>query len=243
MTTFKEFLLEGVNDKGIFKALWVIGAPGAGKSYTIKRISGGVMPRVVNTDIAAEYLARKLDTPINSDNWGSVFMDKTHKMTKQSLMQYLNGALPLFIDGTSNDASNLLHRMGILESLGYDVGIVLVTVPLKTAIARVNARAEKINRHVDEDFVKRVHRLNYQNAEFLKSRVSFFRQIENTDELTDEVMQEIFKSVQGFFEEPIKNPIGLRTVKQLQKSGEKVLIPSIVEKQVLANKVAGWYKH
>ena len=57
MPTFKQFISESINDKGIFKAVFVIGLPGAGKSYTVSQLRGSVSPKVVNTDIAAEFWA------------------------------------------------------------------------------------------------------------------------------------------------------------------------------------------
>ena len=58
-TSFKQFMSESIEDKGIFKAIFVIGIPGAGKSYTVSKMNGAVTPRVVNTDRATEYLAKK----------------------------------------------------------------------------------------------------------------------------------------------------------------------------------------
>ena len=44
---------EGINDKGIFKACFMCGHPGAGKSYTLTKIKSGIIePRIVNIDKA-----------------------------------------------------------------------------------------------------------------------------------------------------------------------------------------------
>ena len=123
MMTFKQFIDESINDKGILKAVFVVGIPGAGKSYTIKQLTGGVAPKIVNTDKATEFLSKKFEIESNSETWKSFFRDKTRPMTTAMLTNYLNGMLPLFVDGTSNDVSNVLGRAGILESLGYDVGL------------------------------------------------------------------------------------------------------------------------
>ena len=242
MITFKEYLMEGINDRGIFKAIWVVGAPGAGKSYTVKKLSGGVMPRVVNTDKSAEHVSKKLNAPITSDNW-NLFKDTTHKMTKESLAQYLNGMLPLFVDGTSNDTSNLLHRMGIVESLGYDVGLIYVSVPLDVALDRALKRAAEIKRHVDPEFIKQVHAEAESNVKFLRSRVSYFKRIENNGELSDEMMQDAYKATQSFFDAPVANPIGKRTLEKLKENKQKLLVPTIIDDELLRNKINGWYKY
>lgn len=242
MITFKQFISESINDRGIFKAVFVIGVPGAGKSYTVSKLNGSVTPRVVNTDKAGEFLSKKLSTEINSETWGSVFKDSSSRITKNALHGYLNGMLPLFVDGTSNDASNILHRIGILESLGYDVGIVYVHASLETAKARAKARGEKIGRVVDEKFIVDVYDKSEENAVYLKSKVKFFKEITNDGEITDAELLKAFKSVQGFFDGDVENPVGKRTLEKLKDAKEKYLVPGIMSNEVLENKVSGWYK-
>lgn len=46
-----ELLTEGINDKGIFKCLFLAGSSASGKSYVLKKIKDGqIEPRIVNTD-------------------------------------------------------------------------------------------------------------------------------------------------------------------------------------------------
>ena len=53
---FLRYLTEGIEDKGIFKAVFLAGHPGSGKSYTLDRIkSGQIEPRIVNTDKFVEH--------------------------------------------------------------------------------------------------------------------------------------------------------------------------------------------
>ena len=55
-----ELITEGINDKGIFKACFMGSNPAAGKSYTISKISSGLIsPRIVNTYKMTEFLAKK----------------------------------------------------------------------------------------------------------------------------------------------------------------------------------------
>ncbi len=242
MTTFKTFLQESRNDKGIFKAIFILGIPGAGKSYTLKRLAGQVSPRVVNTDKAVEFLSRKLGMAVHNSTWGQ-FKDRSAHLTKAALSNYLNGVLPLFIDGTSNDASNLLHRMGILESLGYDVGLIHIKTSLDVAIKRAADRADEIGRHVDEDFIREVFERTDENIQFLKHRVSFFKEINNDDmHLDDEVLNKAFKKTQSFFASPILNPIGQRLLDKMMAENESYLSPNIISKEVLDKKIEGWYR-
>lgn len=242
MTTFKQFMAESINDRGIFKAIFVIGLPGAGKSYTIKKLKGSISPVIVNTDRASEYIGKKMGIKVSSQTWKTI-EDKTHTMTKSSLKNYINGMLPLFIDGTSNDASNILHRMGILESVGYDVGIVHVYADLETAKRRAKEREEKIGRAVDPEFIELVNTQSHDNARFLKTKVGFFREIQNnSDRLDDAEMLEAFKQTQAFFASPVKNPVGKRAMADIIAGKGKYMVPLIVTDEELDNKIQGWYR-
>lgn len=242
MITFKQFLDESINDKGIFKAVFVIGLPGSGKSYTVQQMSGSVSPRVVNTDKAAEFLSSKWQKEIRSDSWAE-FKDKAHTITSKLLFNYLNGALPLFIDGTSNDISNVLHRIGILESLGYDVGVVFVKASLDTAMKRAESRAASTGRHVDAEFIKAVAAKNEENAAYLKSKVDFFHEVPNdTMTLSDSVMNQAFKSAQAFFAEPVNNILGKQHIAAMKADGQKYLTPEIIPVDQLEKKIQGWYR-
>jgi len=53
---FKDYIMEGINDKGIFKAIMMGGSSASGKSYVISQItSGQINPKIVNTDTWVEH--------------------------------------------------------------------------------------------------------------------------------------------------------------------------------------------
>ena len=241
--TFKSFLNESINDKGLFKAVFVIGLPGSGKSYTTKRLSGVISPKIINTDRAVEFISNKKQIISTSQNWDSDFKDVTTRITLETLKNYINGMLPLFIDGTSNNLSNIQHRIGILESLGYDVGIIHIKVDLDTALRRIEARNDNIKRHVDVDFVKKVFSQDEENAKYLMAKVDFSKSIDNTQNILDDVMmKKVFTSTQNFFTSKIVNPIGTRSLEILQKSNTKYLVPEVINENILNKKLEGWYK-
>jgi hypothetical protein len=130
-----------------------------------------------------------------------------------------------------------------LESLGYDVGMIFIDTPLEVAKERARERAKKIDRHVDEDFIERVHALSQQNRSYFKEKFKFFKEIKNgTDELTDEVLLQAFKKTAEFFDSPLENPVGQRTLKALTDAKGQYLIPDILSKEELEKKVNGWYR-
>ena len=63
MKTFAE-LQEGVYDPNIFKAIFLAGGPGSGKSYVVRRTTGGLGMKIVNSDDVYEKMLKDvgLDT-------------------------------------------------------------------------------------------------------------------------------------------------------------------------------------
>ena len=231
--TFKQFLLENRLDKGIFKAIFLAGTPGSGKSYTISQLSSGsIAPRIVNTD---KFIELRIKQKKEYD-----YSTYTSPMTstKKQLAHYLNGMLPLFIDGTSSNINDLVMRAGVLEPIGYDIGMIFVNTSLETSITR----AEKRERKVDPDFIKQVYDLAADNKSYYQSKFDFFLDINNdAGELTDEVILKAFKKTTSFFNSDVKNPIGKRTIKKLEETKEKYLVPSIIGQSEINQKVEGWY--
>jgi len=244
--TFKQFITEGVEDKGIFKALFIVGLPGAGKTYTTRVLSGEISPLIINTDKSAEFIAKKIKHKISSETWESMFKDTAHRMTKNMLFNYVNGMLPLFIDGTSNDVSNILQRAGILESLGYDVGCVFVHTSLEKAKERAREREKNQQlRSVDEEFIEKIHRENAENRSFLKSKMKFYIDYhpdQKEFELSDYTLGELYNKVQGFYKGPPKNIVGKRAIQKLREEGEKYLVPTLMTDTELRNKIQHWYR-
>jgi shikimate kinase len=226
-------LFEGVQDKGIFKAIFIAGCPGAGKSTTIKQVtSGSINPKIVNIDHAIEFLVKK-----HNDDFSNIlnYLDKSQITTKSALTSYLSGALPLIIDGTSNNPSKLLFRKGILESLGYDVGMIYINTSLETAMSRAEKRAADGGRIISPAFIKDTHNMLEKNKAYYKSHFSVFHEIDNNDgAVTDDIILASFKKITGFFNSEIKNPIGLENKEVLKTLGT---IPA----KKIKSKIEAWY--
>lgn len=240
--SFKNYLLESSSDKGILKAIFVIGIPGSGKSYTTAQLNGVVSPKIVNTDKASEFMSAKIDKKINSETWDD-FKDSAHRITKTMLMNYLDGVLPLFIDGTSSNLKNIHRRIGILKSVGYDIGIINVTTSLETAKKRAKEREEKIGRAVDVSFIEANFKKSAENAAELKSQVSFFREINNdSGVLDDAAMKKLFNEVQDFYSKKVSNLTGRRVLEEMNSKKTKYLAPEIMSRKELELLCNGWYR-
>lgn len=207
---------EGINDKGIFKTCFFGGTPAAGKSYVIKKIkAGNVDPRIVNTDTWIEFFGQG-----GNIDWAK-YGDKTKHLTKSQLVNYINGLLPLFIDGTSSSSAALFRRKGILKSLGYDTAMVWIDTPLEEAIERNKKR----KRHVDEDFIKKTYKKAISLKPYYASEFKVFTEILNGEgELIDKVIVDAYKKMESWFNSPIQNPIGQEFKEEMVKNGWKYLI-------------------
>ena len=59
MRDFKQYITEGVYDPNIFKAFFLAGGPGSGKSWVSERTLSGIGLKVINSDTAFTRLLDK----------------------------------------------------------------------------------------------------------------------------------------------------------------------------------------
>lgn len=229
---FINYLNEGINDKGIFKAVFLAGNPGAGKTYTLSKIkSGSIKPKIVNTDNFFNLFSN------DWDEWNKI-SKKVKILNINQFANYINSMLPLAIDGTSNNISNLLKRFGILELFGYDISMVFITTSLETSIKR----AEKRERKVNIDFIKKIHNEVNKAKEFYHNKFKVFIEINNNEgELNNKVILKSFKQMNNFYNSPIQNPVGIKYKQKLIKSGDKYLSPNIISIEKIKQSLNGWY--
>ena len=106
MKSFHE-LQEGVYDPNIFKAFFLAGGPGSGKSYVVRRTTGGTGLKIVNSDDAFEKLLKdaglSLKMPPEEEQERDVVRDRAKQITKARETNYIEGRLGLIIDGTGRD--------------------------------------------------------------------------------------------------------------------------------------------
>lgn len=239
LKSFSEYLNESIEDKGILKSCFFSGLPGAGKTFTRQKITDGqIEPRVINTDKFGVFLNQLRGIDFDGDFEREV-LDRAKVLSVSQLVQFINSMLPLYIDGTSANANNLLRRKGILEGFGYDTSMVWIETPLDTAIQRNRER----DKSVDEDFLRSVYDKMEENKDFYKSQFGTFVEINNDDgALTDEAILESYKAVSGFYKEDVKNPIGKRLIRDMREEGKKFLVPEFYSMKEIEKQVSIWYQ-
>ena len=137
-------LQEGLYDPNIFKAFFLAGGPGSGKSYVVKKSTGGTGMKIVNSDdVFEKYLKQaKLDFKMQDAQSGErdVLRTKAKKVTAKRKDNYLEGRLGLVIDGTGKDYGKISSQAAGLQQLGYDVHMIFVNTTLEVALQRNKER-------------------------------------------------------------------------------------------------------
>jgi len=143
MKTFHQ-LQEGVYDPNIFKAIFMAGGPGSGKSYVQRRTTGGLGMKLINSDDIYEKMLKDAGletTPedIYSDQ-GQEIRGRAKATTKRMQGNFLDGRLGLIIDGTGKDYDKIATQVAGLKNLGYECYMIFVNTSLDTAQERNKMR-------------------------------------------------------------------------------------------------------
>jgi cytidylate kinase len=154
----KEGIEEGVNDPHIFKAVFMAGGPGSGKSYIAQKLTGGTGLKTLNSDIAFKWLMNKanlrLDMPSDEKDERDQVRGRAKEIIKSQEDLYLQGRLGLVIDGTGKDINKISAINAKLKGIGYETRMVFVNADLETSLARNQDRAKQGDRSVDPAIAK-----------------------------------------------------------------------------------------
>ena len=147
MLTFQD-LQEGVYDPNILKAFFLAGGPGSGKSYVVKRTTGGLGMKIVNSDNAFEKLLKdaglSLKMPPEEGESREKVRVRAKEITAKRQMNYIQGRLGLIIDGTGREYDRISKQARELEGLGYDTHMIFVNTSIDVALERNAKRARSV---------------------------------------------------------------------------------------------------
>ena len=151
MRDFKQYITEGVYDPNIFKAFFLAGGPGSGKSWVSARTLSGIGLKVINSD---NSFARALEKESMSLNMATTdekeiarrdaIRTKAKERTGVQLKLALEGRLGLILDSTARDMSRIESEANSMKYIGYDVHMVFVNTSLEVALKRNQMRARKV---------------------------------------------------------------------------------------------------
>ena len=219
MKTFND-LQEGLNDPNIFKAFFLAGGPGSGKSFVVRATTGGTGLQIVNSDDAFERylknagLSQKM--PETEKEPRDVERKRAKRVTKARQEGYLEGRLGLIIDGTGKDYEKIAKQSNELKQLGYDTHMIFVNTSLDVALER-NAKRD---RSVPEDIAVRSWKAVQSNiGKFSQHFRQNFVVVDNNDaDIKDpQIFNDVFKQIKGLLRKKVTSPIAKQWVMQQMK--------------------------
>ena len=203
MKSFNE-LQEGLQDPNIFKAFFLAGGPGSGKSYVVRYTTGGTGLKVVNSDdVFEKYLkAAGLSMKMGSeDPRRDVLRSGAKRVTASRQANYIEGRIGMVIDGTGKEYDKIRAQKANLEALGYDTHMIFVNTSIDVALER-NAKRD---RTVPEDVAilgwKEVQgNLGKFNSLFRGNMV-----IVDNNKTAEDIEKMTFKQVKRLLSKKVKN--------------------------------------
>jgi predicted kinase len=222
---------ESINDANLFKCVFMAGGPGSGKSFYSKKMFAG-FANFVNSDVVFERNLKKENLPFDIDPSNKEIHAKqlsareaAKRLTDTRMGYWVNGMLPLVIDGTGKDLAKITKQKETMERIGYDTYMVFVNTSLEVAIERNEER----ERSVPEDFVKQAWNQVQGNIGGFQTLFGGenFLIVDNSKKLDGKEQQrvdiEMTKVAFKFIKSPLRNVIGKRILELLAKSGKLYL--------------------
>ena len=148
MRTFHQ-IQEGVYDPNIFNAIFLAGGPGSGKSYVVRKTTGGLGLKILNSDDIYEKELEKAGLDIGKpedifSDEGQELRGKAKRLTKGRQTSWVAGRLGIVIDGTGKDLNKIGGQKKLLDALGYETMMIFVNTSLETAQQRNMERPRKL---------------------------------------------------------------------------------------------------
>ena len=217
MKDFNE-LLEGLQDPHIFKAFFLAGGPGSGKSYVVGKTTGGTGLRVVNSDDVFEHMLKKaglsLKMPDEEQVPRDAVRDRAKAVTAKRRDNYIEGRIGLIIDGTGRDYDKIAKQATELKQIGYDVHMIFVNTSLDVALQRNADRPRSVQEPIVVKSWKDVQANIGKFSQYFRGN---FVVVDNND-ADEDVFVKVFKQVKGLLKKKVKNPQAQQWIMQQMKA-------------------------
>lgn len=224
-TYVQQEICEGVDDPGIFKAYFLAGGPGSGKSFVAKNTTLGFGLKMINSDAALEIFLKKANISLD---FTSLDAEQTAKkdevrarakaLTNKKLDLFIQGRLGLVIDGTGRDVNTIKKMKDRLDALGYDTYMIFVNTSLETALERNDKRERTVNPKLVKKFW---HDVQSNMGEFQKmfTRKNFF--IIDNNKVNEDMMSKVRKEIMKNIKKPPQNRVAKRWITLQRKSKKR----------------------
>ena len=222
MKDFNE-LLEGLQDPHIFKAFFLAGGPGSGKSYVVGKTTGGTGLRVVNSDDVFEHMLKKAGLSLKMPDEELVPRDeiraRAKAVTKKRQENYIEGRIGLIIDGTGKDYGKIAKQATELKQIGYDVHMIFVNTSLDVALQRNADRPRSVQEPI---VVKSWKDVQSNLGKFSQHFRGNLIVVDNNDVKEDDgtLFNNVLRQVRGLLRKKVRNPIAHQWVRmEMQRRG------------------------
>ena len=216
MKTFRE-LQEGVYDPNIFKAFFLAGGPGSGKSYVVKKTTAMFGMRIVNSDDVFESLIKKAGMNMDMRNYSGKDLERrdeirarAKEITKARMGDiktgeggYIGGRIGLIIDGTGKDYSKIETQMRGLQKLGYESHMIFVNTSLDVALERNEKRPRKLPESLVVQSWNNVQKNIGKFSQLFKNKFV----IVDNNKADEDVITGVFKRVRSLANKKVTNGI------------------------------------
>jgi len=229
----KEGILnEGINDKYLFKAVFLAGGPGSGKSFISDLMFKGEPVVFINSDSFLEFYLNKKNLPkvfdiSNAEVYAkqSAVRQLSKKVTTNKLINVVNGMLPIIVDGTGKDYKKITSLSNDLRSVGYDTHMVFINTSLEVAKQRNLMRDRVVPEQVLVDSWYQVQGNIGTFQSYFGNKN--FKIVDNNKVLDKDAINELkvklVKQSRKFLTAPIQNNIGKNTIDRMRQSKAKLL--------------------
>ena len=212
MKTFEQirYLQEGLYDPNIFKAFFLAGGPGSGKTFVTKSAFAGFGLRMINSDQAFESALKKnnlsLKMPEDEAEARDIIRARAKGMTGTMLDLSIKGRLGLIVDGTGRDYDKINQQVSHLKALGYDCYMIFVNTSLEVALERNAQRERSVPEYITRKSWTAVQSNigKFQNL-FGMSNMVIVDNNKSDNELTTIVMNKVSKSVRRLLSNKIQS--------------------------------------
>ena len=148
MITYEQFINEGVYDLNIFKAVFMAGGPGSGKTHIADRTAGGLGLKAINSDDPFEIYLKKAGLSLKMPDSETAERDplraKAKRVTVKKQALAVEGRLGLLIDGTGHEYDKVAKRAAELNQIGYETSMIFVNTSLEVSLARNQKRTRSV---------------------------------------------------------------------------------------------------
>ena len=215
MKSYEQILSEGLYDPNIFKAFFLAGGPGSGKSFVARNVFSGTGLKLVNSDIILENSLKKAGLSMSMPDEEQYFRDMLRTRAKaivdNQIDLYVKGRLGLVIDATGRDYNIISRQFSALQLLGYDCYMVFVNTSLEVALERNSKRERVVPEYITKNSWQSVQNNigRFQNLFGLTN----FVVVDNSkseQELITQTMNKVNNVVRRFLRTPIKSYIAKR---------------------------------